>query len=110
MWGFAGDICMIYSSRMINWQSVIFNSLWISGLTLLLAGFSYRYWEASQNNFTMRVQLSRPDFLRLLWVSVFLISIGLASTSQHLWEMAIWVGFALFSFGIIVVLSRKIAI
>jgi len=110
MWGFAGDICMIYSLRMINWHSVILSSLWISGLALLLAGFSYRYWDASQNNWPLRAQLSRPDFLRLFWFSIFLVSIGLAGTSQQLWVMAIWVGFALFSLGTIVGLSRKIAL
>lgn len=101
---------MIYSPSMISWQSVIFNSFWISGLALLLAAFSYQYWDACQNNLSLRVQLSQPGFLRLFWLSIFLISIGLVGTSQQLWEMALWGGLALFSLVTIVGLSQKTAI
>ena len=95
---------------MISWQSVIFNSFWISGLAILLAAFSYQYWEASQNSQSLRVQLSQPSFLRLFWMSIFLISIGLVGTSQQLWEMALWAGLALFSLVTIVGLSHKTAV
>jgi CDP-diglyceride synthetase len=94
---------------MINWQSVIFNSFWIFGLALLLAAFSYHYWEAAQNNRSLRVQLSQPAFLRFFWLAIFLVSIGLIGTSQQLWEMAIWGGLALFALFSIFGLSRKAA-
>jgi hypothetical protein len=92
---------------MINWQSVIFNSFWIFGLALLLAAFSYHYWEATQNGRSLRSQLSQPAFLRFFWLAIFFISIGLIGTSQQLWEMAIWGGLALFALFSIFGLSRK---
>ncbi len=95
---------------MISWQSIIFNIFWIFGLALLLAAFSYQNWDASQNNLSLRVQLSQPGFLRLFWLSIFLISIGLVGTSQQLWEMALWGGLALFSLATIIGLSHKTAV
>ena len=92
---------------MINWQSVIFNSFWILGLAILLAAFSYHYWEATQNGRSLRAQLGQPAFLRFFWLAIFLVSIGLIGTSQQLWEMAIWGGLALFALFSIFGLSRK---
>lgn len=86
---------------MINWQSVIFNSFWIFGLSLLLAAFSYHTWAASQFGRLLRVQLQETSFLRPLWVSIMLVCIGLSGTSNQLWETVVWgimALFALFSF------------
>lgn len=95
---------------MINWQSVIFNSLWIFGLALLLAAFSYHYWDASQHGRSLRTQLSHSSFLRFFWLAIFLVSIGLIGTSQQLWEMVTWGGLALFALFSIYTLSRKTAV
>jgi len=92
---------------MINWQSVIFNSFWILGLSVLLAAFSYHYWDASQHGRSLRVQLSQTAFLRFFWLAIFLVSIGLIGTSQQIWEMILWGGLALFSLFSIFTLSRS---
>lgn len=91
---------------MINWQSIIFNSLWISGLAVLLAAFSYHYWAASEQGRSLREQLGRPGFLRFFWLAMLLIALGLVGTSQELWEMAIWGGLALFALVAFVTLVR----
>jgi hypothetical protein len=92
---------------MINWQSVIFNSFWILGLAVLLAAFSYHYWEANQQGQSLREQLSQASFLRFFWLAILLVSIGLIGTSQQIWEMAIWGGAALLALFSIIGLSRK---
>lgn len=92
---------------MINWQSVIFNSFWILGLALLLAAFSYHYWDATQHGRSLRTQLSQANFLRFFWLAIFLVSIGLIGTSQQVWEMAVWGGLAIFALYSIFGLSRK---
>ncbi len=97
---------------MINWQSLIFNSLWISGLAILLAAFSYHYWAASEQGRKLREQLSRPGFLGFFWLAMLLVSLGLLGTSQEPWEMAIWGGMALITLIALVILvipSRKTA-
>lgn len=75
---------------MIDWRSLIFNAFWIVGLAVLLAGISYHYWEASQERRPLREQLNQLSFSRVFWISFILISVGLAGTSQRLWETAIW--------------------
>ncbi len=76
---------------MINWQSVIFNSFWILGLSVLLAAISFQHWTASQNERSLRQQLGEPGFLRFFWLAVLLFAIGLAGTSQELYERILWI-------------------
>ena len=102
---FLYDILTI--NKMINWQSVIFNSLWILGLAVLLAAFSYHYWVASVSKRPLREQLRQPNFLRLLWVALLLVCLGLVGTSQQTWEMIVWGVMALLALVNIAGLSRK---
>ncbi len=75
---------------MINWQSVILNSFWILGLSILLAAFSYHYWLAGQEHRQLRLQMSEPGFLKSAWLGLICIGIGLTGTSQEIWEMILW--------------------
>jgi hypothetical protein len=95
---------------MINWQSLIFNSIWIFGLSLLLAAFSYHCWEAAARGQKLRVQLSRPGFLRWLWLAILLMSIGFLGVSLQLWEYILWAIVALISVVNFGLLSRKTAL
>ena len=95
---------------MINWQSLIFNSLWIFGLSLLLAAVSYHYWDAAQSERSLRLQLSRPGFLVWFWMAILLISIGLLGISQQLWEMAFWAVLTIVSAVNIILTTRKKAL
>lgn len=88
---------MLYFFNVIDWLSLFFNAFWILGLAILLADFSYHYWQAGQERRSLSEQLNEPSFLRFFWISFTLISIGLAGTSQRLWETAIWIAFTLVS-------------
>jgi hypothetical protein len=87
---------------MINWQSVVFNSFWISGLAVLLAAFSYTYWSAAQNGRSLRTELLGTDFLRFFWTAAALVCVGLAGTSQTMWETVLWGGMAILALFFIV--------
>jgi len=91
---------------MINWLSVLFNSFWIFGLAIMLAAFSYNHWLAGQEGRRLRVQLNEPGFLRLFWLGVVLIGIGLATTSQLIWETAIWIVLTIIALALLINLFR----
>lgn len=92
---------------MINWQSVIFNSFWIVGLATLVAALSYNIWQAEQDGLKLRRQLNKLGFRRALWLSVMLVTIGLAGTSQALWETILWTALSLTAVVILLVSYRK---
>ena len=86
---------MLYSWLVINWFSVFINSFWILGLAVLLASFSFHYWQAEEEKRPLRAQLDSPSFLITFWSGLILIGIGLAGTSGQIWETGIWTFFAL---------------
>ena len=75
---------------MINWQSVISNTLWILGLAILLSALSYHYWLAHSKHRRLRRQLQSPGFQTLFWLGLFCFAAGLVGTSTQLWEAALW--------------------
>ena len=94
---------MLYSNAVIDWLSVLMNSFWIVGTAVLLASLSYQY--AQPQPATLKERLSQPSFLRLVWVGFTFIAIGLAGTSQTLWETGLWGIFVLI--GLINIIKRK---
>ena len=92
---------------MINWYSVIINSFWIAGLSLLLAAFSYYYWLAQVEQQPLRQQLNGVSFGRFFWLSLGLVSIGLAGTSDQTWEMGLWGLFAIYSLLNLILIVRQ---
>ncbi len=77
--------------------SVLFNSFWILGLSLLLASLSYHHYQAQRSERSLREQLSTRSFLLSAWSSAALVGVGLAATSTRLWETVIWIAFTLYS-------------
>lgn len=98
---------MLYFSLVIDWFSVAINSLWILGLAILLASFSYQYWLATEEKRPLRGQLSTPAFQRTVWLSLTLIGVALAVTSQTGWERVLWTIFILLSFFNLFTLMRR---
>jgi len=86
---------MLYSDAVINWFSVFINLFWILGLAVILASFSFHYWLAGEEKRPLKAQFNQPAFQKPFWVGILLISIGLAGTSEQLWEIGIWTIFAL---------------
>ena len=87
------------AGNLVWWMviTVVTNGLWLVGLALLLAAFSYHYNEARQSERPLKRQLQRRSFSLVAWVSLFLIGAGLAATSQQWWEAAIWILFTLYA-------------
>ena len=80
---------------MINWWWVVSNTLWISGLALLLAAWSYRRCRVSRRGAPGRsemVRLNLGDFFRL---GLLLFCVGLFATSGSWWEKILWGSLAL---------------
>jgi len=75
---------------MIPWWSVFFNGLWIVGLAVLLAGFSYHYWLAQQEDRRLIEQLQGSAFRKFFWLGLAFVGGGLAGTSDEAWELIIW--------------------
>lgn len=69
---------------------LVANSLWIMGAALLLAAFSYHYYEAQRGAVSLRLQLQQPSFLTATWTAMTLVALGLLGTSTRWWEAAIW--------------------
>lgn len=77
--------------------TVLTNGLWLLGLAVLLAAFSYHYNEARQSKRPLKRQLQERSFALAAWVSLTLVGAGLASTSQQWWEAGIWILFTLYA-------------
>ena len=72
---------------------VLSNALWIAGLALLLAAFSYQYYEATLQGRALKEQLSESSFVLVAWIAATLVTAGLAATSDAVWEAILWLLF-----------------
>lgn len=87
---------------MIDWIAVVFNSFWIAGLALVLAAVSYYYWVGREEGLPAGAFLQQPTFLRFVYIGIILVGIGLAGTSNSLFETILAVGLiALSAYGLI---------
>jgi hypothetical protein len=80
---------------MINWFSVVANSLWIVGLSVILAALSYHYWLAGNYGHPLRQELSRPPFQVFFLIGLLLVGAGLALTGHGWWQILPAVGLIL---------------
>ena len=95
---------MIYYLVVIDWLSVIMNSSWILGLSILLATFSYYHWQAAEEQMRFNEKLNESFPLKLLLIGLLFIGIGLMGTSQNYSEAALW--FIVFIFLFIIFISK----
>lgn len=75
---------------MIDWYSLAANSLWILGLALALATFSYASWQASFYHERTRDRLKRPGTMIVFSAAAVLFCAGLATTSDSTLEIVLW--------------------
>jgi len=75
---------------MMDFRSVVANTLWILGLALILAALSWARWVAARENVRFRVALSRPGVARALDGGLMLFCAGLAATARTGWEQVLW--------------------
>ena len=75
---------------MINWWWVVSNTLWISGLALLLAAWSYRRCRVSRRGAPGRPGMVRLNLGDLFRLGLLLFCLGLFATRGSGWEKVLW--------------------
>ena len=76
---------------MIDWYSLLMNALWIFACALALATVSYANWQASAMKEKFRVILGKSGIQVALNSAGLLFCIGLAGTSEVLWQRVLWI-------------------
>lgn len=81
---------------MIDWVYVGTNSLWILGLSILLAALSYHDWLARETGQRRRALFRRLSWRLPLWTGMasFCIGVGLGRELSW-WERIFWAALAL---------------
>ena len=76
---------------MIDWYLVFTSSLWIFGLSIVLAAFSYHHWLAGETHRRLREQLKQASWLAPLCAGMTLVGLGFGlSERARWWERIIW--------------------
>jgi hypothetical protein len=75
---------------MIDLWFVAFNSLWLIGLSILLATVSWASWAASVRKARMADILMLPDARRVWGIGMALFCAGMAATGRAWWEYGLW--------------------
>lgn len=76
---------------MIDWYFVFTNSLWILGLSVVLAAFSYHHWLAGETGHRLREQFRQPGWILPFSAGMCLVGLGLGlSQSARWWERIAW--------------------
>jgi len=93
---------------MIDWWGVFRNSLWILGLSVILATLSYADWWAKEQKVRFRDAFSVPSFQGALSAGLALFCVGLSLCSGRWWERGLWAVFALwFAYDAVASLRRR---
>lgn len=76
---------------MIDWYFVFTHSLWILGLSIALAAFSYHDWLRKEFRRPLRQQLREPSCRFPLNIGFLLVAVALTLLeSSRWWERALW--------------------
>ena len=76
---------------MIDWWLVSSSALWILGLSVLLAAFSYHHWLVQETGSRLRDQFKTRACALPFWLGMTLVFVGIAA-SRHAdwWERLLW--------------------
>jgi hypothetical protein len=76
---------------MIDWYFVFTNSLWILGLSIVLAALSYHHWLARELGRRLCDQFREPAWVMPFAGGMVLVSLGLAlAEGARWWERVLW--------------------
>ena len=75
---------------MIDWYNLAMNTFWIVGCAVALATLSYASWEASASEQKFGESLGKPNIQIVLNLAGLLFCIGLAGTSDVIWQQVVW--------------------
>jgi len=94
---------------MIDWLSLLFNSIWIIALALALAVLSIAYYQSQQRGEKIKALLIKPKYTFPLNISGGLFCLGMALTAVKWWEIVLWVTLmALFGYQLYIITKLKI--
>ncbi len=81
---------------MIDWVGVALNAVWIAGLAIVLAAFSYHDWLARETDRRLRDVLALPSWKLTFFGGMLLACVGFAyGLSDRWWQKVIWMILAL---------------
>ena len=75
---------------MIDWWGVFSNSLWVLGLSVLLAAWSMAYYEAQRFDRKTLQLLGEGGYSWAVTIGLVLFCVGLAATEDRLWARILW--------------------
>lgn len=78
-------------TQLIDVPRLFFNTLWVLGLSIIVAAMSLRQFEAQHEGITFREALQAFSFQFPLWVGLLLVTIGFAGNSDTLWQRVSWI-------------------
>jgi len=70
----------------LDWSALARGALWIAGLSIVLAAWSFAYWQAREQRTPLRSMLGRPVFQLAFNGGLAMFTGGLAWGSPVLWE------------------------
>lgn len=79
------------SPGLIDWKLVGFSALWILGLSVLLATFSFADYAAHVQSARLLDVLKRRDYQLGFYAGLALVALGMTGSSRAWWETAIWI-------------------
>lgn len=80
---------------LIDWAGLARNALWVLGMSIALAAWSYASWWAMAHGMRFRAALPRPRFQLPSAAGWTLFCISLAWGATRWWERILWVALAL---------------
>lgn len=75
---------------MFDLWSLVFNAFWILGLAVLLATWSYAYYEAQTSGRKTSHVLGHAGYRPAVLVGLLLFIAGMALTEERWWAKALW--------------------
>ena len=81
---------------MIDYWQIGSNILWIFGLALLLAAWSFSYYEAHLAKIPVLERLRTPRIDIVITLGLVLICTGLAAIDSRWWARLIWIFLGIF--------------
>jgi len=94
---------------MIDWVNVAFNALWIGGLAVMLAAFSYHNSLAGETSRRLRDVLSQASWRLPFTLGMLLTRVGFGyGLSERWWKRTIWMVLAIsYGFQIVAALFQR---
>ena len=75
---------------MIDWAVAGTGVLWIAGLAIILATFSYAHWRARHRGARLRNIVGTRSYQAILNLGAAMVGMSLVLSARSLWERVVW--------------------